>query len=88
MKYDIDLAYGIGFTVSGIDANSHEEAIKKARNIIAKDITILNGRDVDAGDLEFEGVNYISGNTITHENPPPKPQAPEPRIIKESIFAK
>lgn len=60
MKYDIEMVYGIGFTASNIEANSRKEAIKQAKEIIENEITILDVKNVDVSNLEFEEVTFVS----------------------------
>lgn len=57
MKWDVELAYGIGFTVTDIEANTREEAITKAKAIVGE-TTIMEGPQVIAGDLEFDQCTY------------------------------
>ena len=59
-KWDIELSYGIGFTVTGVPAATKEEAIHKARNLIENGTTILPfDGSVDDRGLEFEQVTYV-----------------------------
>lgn len=57
MKWDVELFYGIGFTVTDIEANTREEAITKAKAIV-EETTIMEGPQVSAGDLEFDQCTY------------------------------
>lgn len=63
MKYDVELSYGIGFTVSGIEADNQSEAIEKAKQIAEQTMltTPVTGNDVeiDAGCLEYDQCSYI-----------------------------
>ncbi|HLO11089.1 MAG TPA: hypothetical protein VK190_02410 [Pseudoneobacillus sp.] len=61
MKYTVEMSYGIGFTVTDIEANSQDEAIEKAKEIVEEEITVVDGRNVDSSDLEFEDVNFVIG---------------------------
>lgn len=58
-KWCIELAYSIGFTVSGIEANSKEEAIEKAKNMV-NDAVVISDVGVDEGDFEFQQVTYVT----------------------------
>lgn len=54
-SYDIQMNYGIRFTVEGIKAGTQEEAVRKARKIVEEGITILPyDCSVDVGNLGFE----------------------------------
>ena len=57
-KWDVELSYGIGFTVQGVDAGTREEAIKKAKRLVEDYTDITTGRQVDASCLEFESVTH------------------------------
>lgn len=59
-KWDVELSYGIGFSVTGISAETREEAIKKARSLVEDETMIISTRTVDEGDLEFESVSYCA----------------------------
>lgn len=58
MKYDVELSYAIGFTVTGVEAESREDAIRKAK-ALAEETNITTGIQVDAGCLEFDQCSYI-----------------------------
>lgn len=53
-KWDVELSYGIGFTVSGIYAETKEQAVKKAKRRVEKDVSVLTSGSIDEGGLEFE----------------------------------
>lgn len=57
-KWDVELSYGIGFTVSGIQAETKEQAIKKAKRQVEKDVSVLTFGSIDEGGLEFNAVTY------------------------------
>lgn len=40
-KWSVELSYGIGFTVSDIEAETREEAIEKAKHLVEDGTTIL-----------------------------------------------
>lgn len=58
MKWDVELSYGIGFTVTGVEAQSEENAIRKAKALV-EDTDINTGIQVDAGCLEFDQYTYV-----------------------------
>ncbi len=58
-KYDVELCCGIGFTVTGVEADTQEEAITKAKDMVLNDTNIMTGPQVDAGDLEYDQCTYI-----------------------------
>ena len=57
-KWDVELSYGIGVTVSGIQAETKEQAIKKAKRQVEKDVSVLTFGSIDEGGLEFNAVTY------------------------------
>lgn len=57
MKWDVELSYGIGFTVTDIEAGTREEAITKAKAVV-EEITIVEGPQVSTGSLEFDQCTY------------------------------
>lgn len=57
MKWDVELSYGIGFTVTGVEAQSKEDAVRKAKALV-EDTDINTGIQVDAGCLEFDQCTY------------------------------
>lgn len=62
-KWDIEMSYGIGFSVSEIIAETKNEAIQKARHLVEGGTTILPfDGSVDGRGLEFEQVTYIQEN--------------------------
>lgn len=65
-KWSVELSYGIGFTVSNIQAETREEAIEKAKDLVEKGTTILPfDNSVDESGLEFDSVSYVKmDNTI------------------------
>lgn len=65
-KWSVELSYGIGFTVSGIKAETKEEAIEKAKHLVEDGTTILPfDNSVDESGLEFDMVSYVQAdNTI------------------------
>lgn len=58
MKYDVELSYGIGFTITGVEAESQDEAIKKAKALVEQ-TDISTGPQVDAGCLEYDQCSFI-----------------------------
>lgn len=56
-KWCVEMAYGIGFTVSQIEARSKEEAVMKAKELI-DNTNILTDIFVDESGLEFEQLTY------------------------------
>lgn len=63
-KWEIEMAYGIGFSAE-VEANNREDAIEKAKNLIEDGVTILPfDNSVDAGDLEFETVTYAQESLV------------------------
>lgn len=64
MKFDIEMCYGLGVTVSSIEANSEEEAIGKAKKMVSSTVNIMDGLNVEAGCLEFEQVTYVGRNNL------------------------
>lgn len=65
-KWSVELSYGIGFTVSNIQAETREKAIEKAKDLVEKGTTILPfDNSVDESGLEFDSVSYVQmDNTI------------------------
>lgn len=64
-KWDVELSYGIGFTVQGVDAGTREEAIEKAKHLVEEHTDITTGRQVDAGCMEFENVTHVQMEGVT-----------------------
>lgn len=63
-SYDIQMSYGIGFTVEGIKADTQEEAVNKARKMVDEGTVILPyDISVDVGNLEFEGAICLKEDT-------------------------
>lgn len=58
-KWDVELCCGIGFTVTGVDGNTREEAIENAKKLVLDNTTLLTDSKVDPGDLEFEQCTFI-----------------------------
>ncbi len=59
-KWSVELSYGIGFTVSNIQAETQEEAIEKAKHLVENGTTILSfDNSVDESGLEFDTVSYV-----------------------------
>lgn len=56
--YDIEMSYGFGVSVA-VEANSKDEAIAKAKELVSEYVSINDGFTVDCGDAEFEQVNFI-----------------------------
>lgn len=57
--WDVEVAYGIRFTVSGIKAENQADAIYKARLLVERGTTILPyDGSVDARGLEFQQVTF------------------------------
>lgn len=65
-KWSVELSYGIGFTVSDIQAETREEAIEKAKHLVEDGATILlSDNSVDESGIEFDSVSYVQmDNTI------------------------
>lgn len=65
-KWSVELSYGIGFTVSDIEAETREEAIEKAKHLVEDGTTILPfDNSVNENGLEFDMVSYAQvDNTI------------------------
>lgn|GEM_PF-3785084 len=62
-QWNIELSYGIGFSVTGISAENEAEAINEARKIVERGTTILlYDGTVDERGLEFECVTHIQQN--------------------------
>lgn len=57
-KWNVDLVYGIPFTVNGIEADSRNEAIEKAKKAVEDNTEIMTGHMVDAGCLEYDQCSY------------------------------
>lgn len=58
-KWNVELCCGIGFTVTGIDADTEEQAIESAKSLVLDGTTILTGIHVSEGDLEYDQCTYI-----------------------------
>lgn len=58
-KYDVEMVYGVGVSLK-VDADTEEDAIKKAKQIVEDEVSVIDGIDVDTGDMEFEQVTYIN----------------------------
>lgn len=71
-KYDVEMAYGFGVTVSGVLASSPEEALAKAKQKVEEEISILDGANVDAGGIEYECPNFIREKVVGTLMPLPK----------------
>ena len=54
-KWSIDMCYGLNVSVEGVEAETYEEAITKAREMVEDD----KEEYADMSDLEFEAVIYI-----------------------------
>lgn len=63
-NWNVELAYGIGFTVTGIEADTKEEAIKKARERVEDHTTILTHAHVDEGDLEYDACTFCQKSNV------------------------
>lgn len=63
-NWNIELAYGIGFTVIGIEADTKEEAIAKAREMVEEHTTILTRAHVDEGDLEYNACTFCQQSDV------------------------
>lgn len=61
-KWDIEMAYGINFTVQ-VGASSREEAIAAAKTLIEKGTTVLPfDNSVDESGLAFQEVTFVKEN--------------------------
>ena len=61
-NYDVEMCYGFGVSLN-IDANSKEEAIEIAKQIVKEEVSINEGFDnrlIDCGCIEFEQVTFIN----------------------------
>lgn len=60
-KWDVEMSYIAGFSISGIEADSREEAIEEAKRVINEEVTIsdISMNTVECGGLEFEQVNFV-----------------------------
>lgn len=54
-KWTIEMCYGLNVSVEGIEAETYEEAVAKAQEMVEKDKTEY----ADISDLEFEAVTYF-----------------------------
>lgn len=58
-KWSVELCCGIGFTVSGVEADTRTEAIEKAKQMVLDGTTILTGKQVEENGLEYDRTAYI-----------------------------
>lgn len=60
-KWDVEMSYGIGFTISGIEAETREEAIEAAQRAINEDVNVsdISEHCIECGGFEFEQVNFV-----------------------------
>lgn len=59
-KWNIDMAYGLSISVSGIEAETRDEAIEKAKELVEKEVDINTlDEHVDAGSLEYDQCTFI-----------------------------
>lgn len=63
-NWNVELAYGISFTVTGVNANTKEEAIAKAREMVEDHATILTHAHVDEGDLEYNACTFCQQSNL------------------------
>jgi hypothetical protein len=57
-SYDVEMCYGFNASLS-VEANSREEAIEKAKQVVKNQVTIDEGL-INCTDLEFEQITYIN----------------------------
>ncbi len=58
-KWNIELSYNMGFTVSGIEAETQEEAIDKAKYLVESIEIISCESAVEERGFEFDTVSYV-----------------------------
>lgn len=54
-KFTVEMCYGIGVSIEGIEAETQEEAIEKAKQLMEED----PGEYADLRELEFDSVNFV-----------------------------
>lgn len=59
-KWSVEMSYGVGFTVTGIEAETKNQAIETAKEIIEDDVSIVCGSHIDCSDLEFEQTTFVT----------------------------
>lgn len=57
-KWDVELSCGIGFTVTGVEADTKENAIKKAKHLVDSSVSIMAGPGIEEGSLTFEQCSF------------------------------
>lgn len=55
-KWTVEMCYGVGVSIEGIEADTQEEAIEKAKALVEDD----PGNYIDLAEAEFESLNYIT----------------------------
>ena len=58
-KWTVELSFGIGFTVSNVEAPTQQEAAKKAKDLVLEDTMFMTDPQVEKSDLEFEQYTYF-----------------------------
>lgn len=58
-KYNVELVYGIGFTINDIVAETKEQAIEKAKQIVENETTVMGPHGVNEGNLEYDQCSFI-----------------------------
>lgn len=58
-RWNVELSYGIGFSIDGVDAVTKSEAIRKARDLITDETTVMTPVGVSGGDLDWEECECI-----------------------------
>lgn len=58
-NWNVELSYGIGFTVSGVKANTKEQAIEKAKHLVEAGTDIITRATVEGSGLEFDQCSFV-----------------------------
>lgn len=58
-KWDVELVFNAPFTVTGVEAETEEEALETAKKCVIQGTDMTTDRLVEAGHLEFDMCSYI-----------------------------
>ncbi len=54
-KWTVEMCYGVGVSIEGVEAETQEEAIEEAKRLMEEDPEEF----VDMRELEFESLNFV-----------------------------
>ena len=59
MKYCVEMSYGLGISVDNIEAESELKAIEIAKQMVEEEVSIIDGKNIDAQCMEFEELHEM-----------------------------